>query len=124
MTVAPSPFLICPSPATVLQWLKTCQQAAYQSDRPPIASLCFPIPTVDPLAVLSDMAPSEQQCYLDAPSQHQAIATWGTVLQSRFSGKERFRKAHQCLALWKRQIYRPCPNPVAGPFFFFSFSLF
>ncbi|MGD1907532.1 MAG: isochorismate synthase MenF [Leptolyngbyaceae cyanobacterium] len=121
MTVAPSPFLICPTPATVLQWLKTSQQAAYRSDQATIASLCFPIPTVDPLAVLSE-APSGQQCYLDAPTQ--AIAAWGAVLECRFSGGDRFRKARQCLAIWKRQICRPCPNPGLGPFFFFSFSFF
>lgn len=124
MTVAPSPFLTCPSSETVLQWLKTCQQSAYPTQRLPIASLCFPIPATDPLAVLSALAPPGRQCYLDSPAQQQAIAAWGATLASHFSGPARFREAHHCLETWRQQIYRPCPSAMGGPFFFFSFAFF
>ncbi len=124
MTVAPSPFLTCPSSETVLQWLRTCQQAACRANGPPIASLCFPIPAIDPLAVLSHIAPPGQQCYLDSPSQQQEIAAWGAVLECCFSGPGRFQEAHRCVEAWKRQIYRLLPTHPLGPFFFFSFAFF
>ncbi len=95
------------------------------STPPPIASLCFPIPWVDPLAALLALAPGgEPQCYWEAPARRQAIAAWGTLLSQEASGGDRFHHTQQSLHTWQQQLHRPESLPGPGPYFFNSYTFF
>ncbi|WP_008308516.1 isochorismate synthase MenF [Leptolyngbya sp. PCC 6406] len=125
MTVAPSACLTLPPYETVFQWLKVCQHTAPRSRAETIVSLCFRLPRVDPLMVLLALAPEHQpQCYLESPARSHAIAAWGSLLETRLEGRDRFQSAHQHLTQWQQRILRPEAMAGPGPYFFNSFTFF
>jgi menaquinone-specific isochorismate synthase len=124
MTVAPSRSNQLPHYPKIFQALKSCVQTAWQTGSVRIASLAFPLPPVDPLAVLLSLAQtSQQQCYLESPSRGHAIAAWDTLISADFSGRDRFRQAQAYLATWQQRV-KSVFESREGPYFFCSFSFF
>ena len=124
MTVAPSRSNPLPHYPQIHQALKTCLQQAQQANTEQLASLSFPLPMVDPLAVLLTYPqPHQRQCYFESPSRGQAIAAWDALICEHFSGRDRFTAARQTIAHWQPHIHA-FPQRPEGPYFFCSFSFF
>jgi len=124
MTVAPSRSNSLPHYSSILQALKSCHNLVRQTNAERIASLSFPLPPVDPLAVFLTCPQTEQrQCYFESPSRGQAIAAWDALLCEHFSGRDRFAAARQAIAAWQPRI-KAFPERGEGPYFFCSFSFF
>lgn len=124
MTVAPSRSNTLPHYANIHQALKTCLRQARQTNSEHIASLSFPLPAIDPLAVFLTFPQSDQrQCYFESPSRGQAIAAWDALICEHFSGGDRFAAARQAIATWQPRI-QTFPERREGPYFFCSFSFF
>jgi len=124
MTVAPSRSNTLPHYPQILRALNTCLHLARQTRCDRIASLSFPLPAIDPLAVLLTVADTEQrQCYLESPVRGQAIAAWGEVISADFSGRDRFRAAQEYLTTWQTRV-KSFSDVQEGPYFFCSFSFF
>ncbi len=124
MTVAPSRSNPLPHYANIYQALKTCLHLARQTNSEQLASLSFPLPAIDPLAVFLTYPQSHQrQCYFESPSRGQAIAAWDALICEHFSGRDRFAAANQAITSWQPRI-RAFPKRSEGPYFFCSFSFF
>jgi menaquinone-specific isochorismate synthase len=124
MTVAPSRSNQLPYYPKIFHALKSCVQLARQTRSVRIASLAFPLPPLDPLAVLLTLAQtSQRQCYLESPSRGHAIAAWDTLISADFSGRDRFRQARAYLATWQHRV-KSFMEGREGPYFFCSFSFF
>lgn len=124
MTVAPSRSNTLPQYPQILRALKACQRQARQTHAEQIASLWFPLPSIDPLSVMLSLPTDEQrQCYFESPSRGQAIAAWDELVSESFSGRDRFISAQQALETWQTRV-RTFPNLREGPYFFCSFSFF
>lgn len=127
MTVASSWFETSLSDGTLFQFLNTCQHVAQRTRTPQVASLCVPLPNLDPLTVLVGLATDRQrQCYLESPVRGQAIAAWDSVLAATFQGGDRFQQAHECIERWKTTIHRfpQAAFSALSPHFFCSFAFF
>ena len=124
MTVAPSRSNPLPHYTQIHQALKTCLQHAQQANTEQVASLSFPLPMVDPLAVLLTYPqPQQRQCYFESPSRGQAIAAWDALICDHFSGRDRFTAARRAITHWQPRI-QAFPQRAEGPYFFCSFSFF
>ncbi|MEM7648827.1 MAG: isochorismate synthase [Cyanobacteria bacterium P01_A01_bin.70] len=124
MTVAPSRSNTLPQYSPILRALKTGQRLARQTNAERIASLSFPLPQLDPLAVLLTLPTAGQrQCYFESPSRGQAIAAWDALIDESFSGRDRFRAARHSLETWQTRV-KSLPERREGPYFFCSFSFF
>ncbi|MEM9002929.1 MAG: isochorismate synthase [Cyanobacteria bacterium P01_F01_bin.86] len=124
MTVAPSRSNTLPHYSTVLHALKSCLRKVRQTNSIQIASLTFPLPPIDPLAVLFTSAEADQrQCYWESPSRRQAIAAWDELVSQDFSGRDRFQAARSYLTTWQNRVEFISPLRE-GPYFFCSFSFF
>ncbi|MEM6714826.1 MAG: isochorismate synthase [Cyanobacteria bacterium P01_C01_bin.147] len=124
MTVAPSRSNPLSHYTHIYQALKTCLHQARQANSDYLASFSFPLPPIDPLAVLLTYPESHQhQCYFESPSRGQAIAAWEALIGDNFSGGERFATVRQAIAAWQPRL-RAFPPRSEGPYFFCSFSFF
>jgi menaquinone-specific isochorismate synthase len=124
MTVAPSRSNSLPHYANIHQALKLCLNLARQENAERIASLSFPLPEIDPLAVLlTHPQDNQRQCYFESPSRGQAIAAWDALICEQFHGPDRFAAARQTIAHWQPRI-RAFPEHREGPYFLCSFSFF
>ncbi|MEM6434027.1 MAG: chorismate-binding protein, partial [Cyanobacteria bacterium P01_D01_bin.115] len=124
MTVAPSRSNTLPQYSPILHALKTGQRLARQTNAERIASLSFPLPQLDPLAVLLTLPTTGQrQCYFESPSRGQAIAAWDALIDESFSGRDRFQAARHSLETWQTRV-KSLPDRREGPYFFCSFSFF
>ncbi|MDB9527252.1 isochorismate synthase [Oscillatoria sp. CS-180] len=124
MTVAPSRSNTLPHYSAILRALKVSLRTARQTNSKQIASLSFPLPQIDPLAILLSVPNEEQrQCYFESPSRNQAIAAWGELISEHFSGQERFRAARESLSVWQSRV-KSFSDLKEGPYFFCSFSFF
>ena len=124
MTVAPSRSNTLPQYSPILRALKTGQRLARQTNAERIASLSFPLPQLDPLAVLLTLPTAGQrQCYFESPSRGQAIAAWDALIDESFSGRDRFQAARHSLETWQARV-KSLPDRREGPYFFCSFSFF
>ena len=124
MTVAPSRSNTLPHYPQIFHALKACQRYARQTGSTQIASVWFPLSSIDPLLVLLTLPEAGQrQCYFESPSRGQAIAAWDELVSQSFSGRDRFQAARQALETWQAQV-RTWPELKEGPYFFCSFSFF
>ena len=124
MTVAPSRSNTLPQYSPILRALKTGLRLARQTNAERIASLSFPLPQLDPLAVLLALsAAGQRQCYFESPSRGQAIAAWDALIDESFSGRDRFQTARHSLETWQARV-KSLPDRREGPYFFCSFSFF
>ena len=124
MTVAPSRSNTLPQYSPILRALKTGQRLARQTNAERIASLSFPLPQLDPLAVLLTLPTAGQrQCYFESPSRGQAIAAWDALIDESFSGRDRFQAARHSLETWQTRV-KSFSDRREGPYFFCSFSFF
>ncbi|MGD1859082.1 MAG: isochorismate synthase MenF [Leptolyngbyaceae cyanobacterium] len=124
MTVAFSRSPSLPHYSQILQALQTGLDQACQTHSEYIASLAFPLPSIDPLAVLLTMPQRrDRQGYFESPSRGQAIAGWDALICEHFSGRDRFSLARQAIANWQPRI-QTFPQRREGPYFFCSFSFF
>ena len=124
MTVAPSRSNALSQYQTVLHALKSCLRKSNQTNTGQIVSLAFPLPPIDPLKALLNLAtPEQRQCYWESPSRGQAIAGWGELLIQEFSGSDRFQLARDYLTTWQSRV-KCAASLQEGPYFFCSFSFF
>lgn len=92
-----------------------------------IVSISLEIETVDPLAVLNQIAaPDRLNFYFENKERGEAIAAIDAVAQFKLAGTNRFHLAQNFIqsCLENTSIFSPVNHPFSGPHFFCSFSFF
>lgn len=93
-----------PDVAKTVRFLHQAQQQVAQAQRPKVASLTFPIRSIEPWSVLSILGRLDQRhFYYDSPQQW-ALVGIGSVVGCSAAGSERFAQAQAFTQAWKSQF--------------------
>ncbi|WOD38736.1 isochorismate synthase [Nodosilinea sp. E11] len=84
------------------RFLERWLSQARQSHQPQLVTLSFDIPPVDPLLVLSRLAPScDRHLYLENPEAQRSVVGFGTALVYETAGPYRFAQARRFIEQWR-----------------------
>jgi len=108
-----------------LQFLTICQQNSIEQNEPQIASISSKIDRVDPLAVLHEVAATDQlHFYIENPADDEAIAAIGAVSSIKISGRTRFMQAQKFIESCFNRLASANSSEHLLPRCFCSFSFF
>ena len=111
--------------ASLRIFLQACQDAACEKDHFQIASISLECGYISPLAVLESIYDAEElHFYVERPADEVALAGMGAVVQSVFSGTDRFKEAKEFseTILEHTIVVGNLDVPFTGPHFFSAFS--
>lgn len=106
-------------------FLNGCRETARDKGRFQIASISLQVPHISPLAVLQSIyEPGELHCYMERAAGEEAVAGAEAVVEARFRGAHRYRKAREFAdEVFANTIATGDLQPhFAGPHFFAAFT--
>lgn len=109
------------------QFLDFCQQKSIADHHAKIASITIEVEPIDPLAILCQLATSNQlHFYFENRDQKQAIAAIGEAQSIQIEGTHRFSKAQQFIQYWLKHFIAcgALEFSWTAPRFFSSFTFF
>ncbi len=106
-------------------FLVDCRKVSRERGHPQLVNISLPVRHIEPLAVLhSIFEPGERHFYLERPNAEEALAGAEAVVEARFGGPDRFRKAQQFgkKILENTIAYGRLDGPFTGPQFLCGFT--
>lgn len=114
-------------PASLLQFLKLCQEEAKIRRHPQLASISLRVKHIDPLAVLESIyEPGERHFYMERSQAEEALAGAEAVLEYTASGPDRFSACRDFAqkVLENTIAIGDLDLPFSGPHFFGGFTFY
>lgn len=108
MPVLPNKTHPFKDPKTLHCFLSEFQQSRFSAETPAITTVVFDIDPVDPLAIIQTAIQNGlAHFYLEKPSTHEAIASFGVAHRFTADGPQRFRTMQRQLAAWNEAVRSP-----------------